>query len=295
LLLARDGEPIWLNPELIGDETKPNVSDKIVTSHFLHRVAQRLQVDGKNVFPAYEDVFYYMWRERRLPGNVDPFDSRVDDKQERERLMKVFTQGLQSAVGHVLPLARRDDGSGWQSGAWFLRSERCYLYPGDSPLGYRLPLDSLPWVKEGEYPAVYPADPTQAFRPLPSSAEIRRQLGSPQEPAAPEDRPAVRRSAWRQGGGNGQCSRCRCCEQCGPSPAPFESANWLTRTALCAEVRNGVFYLFMPPLSQLEHYLELVAAIEAVAEELKQPVLLEGYEPPHDPACASSASRPTPA
>ncbi|MFX7052406.1 transglutaminase family protein, partial [Acinetobacter baumannii] len=46
-------------------------------------------------------------------------------------------------------------------------------------------------------------------------------------------------------------------------PAPFESANWLTRTALCAEVRNGVFYLFMPPLSQLEHYLELVAAIEA--------------------------------
>ncbi|MFX6230832.1 transglutaminase family protein, partial [Acinetobacter baumannii] len=65
-----------------------------------------------------------------------------------------------------------------------LRSERCYLYPGDSPLGYRLPLDSLPWVTEGEAPVVDPAAPTQAFRPLPSSAEIRRQLGSPQEPAA---------------------------------------------------------------------------------------------------------------
>jgi uncharacterized protein (DUF2126 family) len=285
-----------LNPALIGDETKPNVVDKIVTSHFLHRVAQRLQVDGKNVFPAYEDVFYYMWRERRLPGNVDPFDSRVDDKQERERLMRVFTQGLQSAVGHVLPLARRDDGRGWQSGAWFLRSERCYLYPGDSPLGYRLPLDSLPWVKQGEYPANYPADPTQAFRPLPSSAEIRRQLGSPQEPARRQDTSASMAAAIAGAGkGKGEAaSVASVASAANTAPAAFESANWITRTALCAEVRNGVFYLFMPPLSQLEHYLELVAAIESVAEELKQPVLLEGYEPPHDPRLRKFSVTPDP-
>jgi uncharacterized protein (DUF2126 family) len=55
------------------------------------------------------------------------------------------------------------------------------------------------------------------------------------------------------------------------------------RTALCAEPREGRLYLFMPPLAHLEEYLELVAAIEAVAAELNCPVLLEGYEPPQDP------------
>ena len=63
-------------------------------------------------------------------------------------------------------------------------------------------------------------------------------------------------------------------------PKIDESADWLTRTALCAEAREGRLYLFMPPLEQLEDYLELVAAIEATAEELHCPVLLEGYEPP---------------
>jgi hypothetical protein len=66
-------------------------------------------------------------------------------------------------------------------------------------------------------------------------------------------------------------------------PAPFESAGWITRTALCAEVRNGCLYLFMPPMSALEDYLELVAAIEATAESMQMPVVLEGYEPPRDP------------
>ena len=30
--------------------------------------------------PAYEDVYYYLWRERRLPPNVDVLDSRLDDE-----------------------------------------------------------------------------------------------------------------------------------------------------------------------------------------------------------------------
>ncbi|WP_438883317.1 transglutaminase family protein, partial [Bacillus cereus group sp. Bce013] len=84
---------------------------------------------------------YYLWRERRLPVNVDPFDARLEDPLERERVRRVFEQGLDSVIGHVLPLARTPDGNGWQSGPWFLRAERCYLVPGDSPLGYRLPLD----------------------------------------------------------------------------------------------------------------------------------------------------------
>ncbi len=52
------------------------------------------------VFGAYEDAFYYLWRERRLPTNVDPFASNLEDAGERERLARVFEQGstLQSVT-----------------------------------------------------------------------------------------------------------------------------------------------------------------------------------------------------
>ncbi len=66
-------------------------------------------------------------------------------------------------------------------------------------------------------------------------------------------------------------------------PASGESAGWITRTALSAEPRHGVLYLFMPPLEELGDFLELVAAIESTAAALNQPVMLEGYEPPRDP------------
>ena len=58
------------------------------------KVAERLGIDAEHQFPAYEDVWYYLWRERRLPANVDPFDSRLDDPLERERLRAVFSQRL---------------------------------------------------------------------------------------------------------------------------------------------------------------------------------------------------------
>lgn len=62
-----------------------------------------------------------------------------------------------------------------------------------------------------------------------------------------------------------------------------ESASGITRTAMCGESRNGVLYIFMPPVAKLEDYLELVSAVEAVAQMQSQPVVLEGYEPPGDP------------
>ncbi len=53
---------------------------------FLATLATKLGLDPKYVFPAYEDTWYYLWRERRLPVNVDPFDSSLDDRLERARL-----------------------------------------------------------------------------------------------------------------------------------------------------------------------------------------------------------------
>jgi uncharacterized protein (DUF2126 family) len=248
----KDGEPIWQNESLIADESKPGTANEEVAATFLKGVAGRLHLDGSFAFPAYEDAFYYLWREQRLPSNVDPFDARLDDEFERKRLSRVFSQGLKRRVGEVLPLSRDLNGD-WRTGSWFLRDERCYLIPGDSPMGYRLPLGSQPWVAEGDYPFVYPADPSVVQQPLPGHAQLRLQFE--------HSRPTVQSPA---------------------APKRHESAAGVTRTALCAEARNGLLYIFMPPLRMLEDYLELVAAVEATAQAMHQPVLLEGYGPPQD-------------
>ncbi|MFM2286983.1 MAG: hypothetical protein RL684_126, partial [Pseudomonadota bacterium] len=130
----RDREPIWSERALIADEQAPSGADDKAAAAFLAEVAERLGVGARHQFAAHEDVFYYMWRERRLPGNVDPLKSKLEDAQERARLMRVFSQGLDRVAGHVLPLARTPAGTAWQSGSWFLRTERCYLLPGDSAM-----------------------------------------------------------------------------------------------------------------------------------------------------------------
>jgi len=303
----RDGEPIWTDPSLIADERAHGRADAELGAAFLAEVAGRLELDAGYVFPAYEDLFYYMWRERRLPDNVDPFDPRMADPLERERLMRVFTQGLSHIVGHVFPLAKPL--GRWQTGPWFLRTEHCYLIPGDSALGWRLPLDSQPWVSEGDYPWTHALDPAQTTPPLPRAAEIRRQwLGYRNE--APDrareyvtdyarenvdragfddwDRPLPAR--FRPG------SRDAAKHTAAGERVPLygESAGWITRTALSAEARNGNLYLFMPPLARLEDYLELTSAIEDTAAALGTPVLLEGYEPPRDPRLNSFRVTPDP-
>ena len=267
LFWRRDREPLWTHPELFASErAQGNVTDRLA-AEFLAGVAQRLGLDPKHIFPAYEDTWYYLWRERKLPANVDPFDARLADPLERERLRKVFTQGLDQVVGHVLPVMRNPRERAqprWQTGPWFLRSERCYLVPGDSAMGFRLPLDSQPWASPTDLPWMPPPDPAQAFAPLPPYRRLRF-----------ADR-AVEATATTS------------------KPAAFESAAGIVRTALCAEPRDGRLYLFMPPAAALEDYLEIVAAIEDTALAMKLPVILEGYEPPKDPRLAGLRVTPDP-
>jgi uncharacterized protein (DUF2126 family) len=128
---------------------------------------------------GYEDTFYYLWRERRLPTNVDPLDSRLDDEQERARLRRVFDQGLAAVVGYALPLRavyETDHKFRWVTGKWFLRTERMYLTPGDSPMGYRLPLDSTPWSSPADKLFHHEADPTAPRNELPPRQRWVRQL-----------------------------------------------------------------------------------------------------------------------
>jgi uncharacterized protein (DUF2126 family) len=255
----KDGEPVWEDAALFADESRDCGATEAQAAQFLQQLAQKLGLDPKHAFPAYEDTWYYLWRERRLPANVDPFDARLEDPLERQRLRRIFHRGLDRVAGFVLPLKKENDA--WRTGPWFLREERCYLIPGDSPLGFRLPLDSLPWAAAADQPWTHAPDPMQSFKPLPPRREIRYQGKA---------------------------------EQRTRQPAPFESAAWITRTAICAEPRNGVLHIFLPPADSLEDYLELVAAVEATAAALAHPVVLEGYEPPRDPRLEAIRITPDP-
>jgi len=302
-----DGQPCWHDPSLFADERQPGRTTDEDGKRFIETLTRKLGLDTGYIQPGYEDVWYYLWRERRLPVNVDPFDARLDDELERERLRRVFDQGLSKVVGHVLPI-KREHGPGlaggrWVTGPWFFRDERMYLVPGDSPMGYRLPLDSLPWVSAGDYPYFLDHDPFAPHPPLRTAAELRAQYA----PHAIGGGFAVGGTVAVQTKGVQQVSSRVGAEMpglgarpgaasgtLGPAdlaasddlsrqPERFESAHWLTRTALCVEVRKGVLYVFMPPLAILDDYLELLAAIEATATELRLQLVLEGYQPPRDP------------
>jgi uncharacterized protein (DUF2126 family)/transglutaminase-like putative cysteine protease len=292
----RDGEPIWTNPALLDDETRDRGVTAEVAGVFLAGVARRLGLAPEHIFATFEDAFYYMWRERRLPSNVDPFKSKLEDPQERARLAKVFEQGLDAVVGHVLPVSRDPSGTRWRTGPWFLRRERCYLMPGDSPVGYRLPLDSQPWVTKGDYPYMYEPDPMAPLAPMPRAADIRRQV-SGETPKMGSDpifeRPGSKFGSDKKMGSEPVAVRNGVVAP-GAPPRFLESAGDITRTAMCAEPRDGTLYIFMPPTDKLEEYLELVAAVEATAEDLNTAVVLEGYEPPKDPRLNRFSVTPDP-
>ena len=341
-----DGQPCWRDPSRFADEREPQACTSDDARRFIEALTRRLGLPLQHVTPGYEDTWYYLWRERRLPVHVDPFDSRLDDELERARLRRVFRQGLEAVVGYLLPLQRQwvagEPGPRWISGPWFLRDERLYLIPGDSPMGLRLPLDSLPWVSPADRLGHLEQDPFAARQPLPPATAVRHQppaydahregggfaeggavsmpRGVPGEQAgpwelAPDAEPGV---ALAGEAGDGLSPRSPASSGAWggtvPPHAPMqahprgfsdepqrgESAGWLTRTALCVEVRDpqrangpkaeaghggrsGVLYVFMPPLAHLEDYLELLAAVEATAAELDLKIVLEGYPPPRDP------------
>ena len=172
----RDGVPIWNDTSLIADETVNDGYGEAEAKRFITTLADVLGVSRQHAIPAYEDVWHYLWRERRLPVNVDPLKSELKDEAERARLSRIFEQGLGHVVGYVLPLRRthEPDPPVWVSSAWALRSGHLFLVPGDSPIGYRLPLDSLSWADPSEHLEFHEADPFAEMPPLPQQQQYLR-------------------------------------------------------------------------------------------------------------------------
>ncbi len=247
-----DGEALWENPDLLANLIGAAGSAETNSSEtFMHTLTARLGLADSYIKTAFEDTYYYLWKEGTLPVNVDPRDPKIGDKLERERLRRLFDGGLNRAAGHVLPLARGLGGH-WRSGDWPLRRGELFLIPGDSPLGLRLPTNSLPANPERARETPPNADPMARIQPLqPRHWYINVPM---QERASTRSRTPI-----------------------GVAPEGH------VYTALCTEVRDGRLHVFMPPLTHLADYVELIHAVEATAAELGQAVVIEGYEPPRDP------------
>ena len=274
-------------------------------------------MDVKCSFPVYEDTFHYLWREQRLPVDTVPTKAELDDPNEREMMVRAFTRGLGQPVGYVMPLRRQwwQGKAPWISGRWPVRSERVYLVPGNSPIGLRLPLDTLPGtaingITESSY-----IDPFMTRQPLPPAQMITPERDtSLTEPLSSEhgsDFITANARVLGEGAKNASKSvehdllRAQLQEE---AAAHAERLKQLQKesvasdddeeddfgqpvkevdgevipTALCVEARYGRLYVFLPPTKRIEDYLDLVSAIEQVCSNTSLPVILEGYLPPTD-------------
>ena len=246
-----DGVPLWRDPKLIADARTPGRADIGVAQRFATALAEGLGLDSADVITAWEDVPKLIVGEAALPANADPLQADLSQPTERARLARLLRKGLDTPVGFVLPVravaCEGDSQSEWETSPWPLKRERLYAIDGDSPLGLRLPLGSLPEV-------------------LPEDEDVE----PPVDPFAPRGELPV------SGGGAATAAR-RKAKRAGVAPKD------VVKTALCVEVRDGYVHVFMPPLVRLEDYVALLAAVETAAGRVGQAVAIEGYTPPRDP------------
>ena len=257
----KDGVSIWENDALIGSPDTSYHHDIGTAAVFSKALAERLGVNPKFLVAGFEDVFYCAWKEDALPTNVDPHKSDLNDPVERQVLARLLDSDLNSPVGYALPLKWDSLKERWASSVWKFRRPQMILTPGTSAMGFRLPLNSLPWVSKEDADPHIEQSPLHDHGPLENPADVFATRFNEQRP---HDEPSERAQSQ---------------DVCDDPELPLTQ---VPRTALCVEPRNACLHVFLPPATMLEHYLELVAAVESVATKMDTPVIIEGYEPPQD-------------
>ncbi len=252
----KDGQPLWENDALVDNEVPVKPATVADAERFVATLAQQLDLPPDCAVPAYEDPAHFLLIEQKLPLNLAPATNKLDDPQERTRVMRVFEHGLENPTGYVMPIQvwhSQERGRRWVTERWGLRRSKLFLLPGDSPVGFRLPIGSLSYITPANYPNVWPIDPFQARTPMPPREVLlrdRRELVA--LPPPPE------------------------------APAYPDEVFGTVRTAMAIEPREGHLCVFMPPLYDAEDYAALAAAVEETAKITGQAIHIEGYQPPND-------------
>jgi uncharacterized protein (DUF2126 family)/transglutaminase-like putative cysteine protease len=228
-----DGIPVWEDIGLIAREDGEYSFRAADALEFMEALARRLQVSSENLLPAYNA------------------DSETTEP-----------------VGYILPIRRRQPEGQlrWSSQLWFPRPERLLLTAGDSPIGFRIPTESMPWVAPDELEYEFDSAPFEKWVKLPARPARRMELFA--ITPAPDSLPAVLR-------------------------AP-DTVSELIRPSLCVQARDGRMHVFLPYAPKLADYLDLVSAVEDTCQYLKIPVWMEGYAPAPDPRLQSFSVTPDP-
>ncbi|WP_341304896.1 transglutaminase family protein [Pseudomonas sp. TMP25] len=268
-----DGLPMWLDESLFSADNVEDGYTDAQAKAFTQQLLRSLNLAQSSAIAAYEDVVLQAQREEQLPNNLDPLKLDLAAPEERQRLARLLGKGLGAVAGYVIPLAAHAPdpkislGTAWRTSVWPLKREHLYLTEGDSPLGLRLPLNTLPWVLPKERPLDVEVDPFAPRSPLPGTAPA---------PSGTTKHISVTRKKNAE------------------STAEKQSAKDVIHTALCVEVRDGRLHVFMPPLQRIEDYLALVTAVEHSASKLQLKIRMEGYQPPRDPRIKLLSVTPDP-
>ncbi|TWO31096.1 transglutaminase family protein [Seonamhaeicola sediminis] len=249
----KDGKPIWQNKKLLSLFSEAKKLPKDADKKFLKTLTKYLGVSEKYIKPTYEDSFYFLWQEGQMPIDIDP-TKEDGNLLVKDKLKNILKEGTTKPVGYVLPL--NNSKGTWHSCEWTFRREHLFLLPGNSPVGLRLPLNSLiQKPKQKEFP-VYQPDQFSKQDKLPTYFEtVEKRFTQQKKPS---------------------------------------KVNYFIRTALCIEIRDDKLHIFLPPLDAIEYYLDLVTAIEATSKALDIPVVFEGYNPPFDNRLQSLKITPDP-
>jgi uncharacterized protein (DUF2126 family) len=301
LFWRKDGQAMWQNPALLADVNKDYGFKHPQAEQFAIELAHYLGVNPNNLSPAFEDALYFLWEEGNLPKNFDLPKVNLHDKVERRTLLEVLDKGMNNPVGFALPLGWNRDTNAWWSCNWEFGRGQLFLLPGNSPMGLRIPLDRLPELAPEQREAPLERSPFEEVGPLETYHE---KVKARYHQAADESIPAkiANPKVYTE-------------EEIDEEEAKLKDPNYFIKkrkeaeekddsrpselmvtlkTGLCVEAREGKICIFMPPCELIEHYLDLLAAVEATAEQLKMPVVIEGYEPPYDKRVEKMAVTPDP-
>ncbi len=240
-LWRADGKPLWKNADLLaGDRIDPAIGIGAGTT-LRDEAGRETGFACRLRDSGIRGCLAGRASEQKLPVNLDPLKLKLGDSLDRKRLSSLLNKGLGEAVGYVLPLKpepqpRAQGVYAWRSSPWPLRREHLYLLAGDSPMGFRLPLESLPWIAPQDVDPLHAPDPFQeraALREAGAAVAVKVRM-----PVAP--RLEVGKSAVE-----------------------------IIHTALCVQARGGKLCVFFPPLTVIEDWIDLVGAVETVAADLK--------------------------
>ncbi len=270
-----DGVPIWNNEALIAYQTDKKPLANTSAKKFSDTLVANLNLDVGYVIPAYESVIRAIRDEADLPINVDPLNPELKQSAARAKLIAQLSGALGDAIGYVLPLKaveresvgkeKKTDfttATQWASSLWPMRAKHLFLLEGDSPIGLRLPLASVPKIAPEDVEIIIEGDP---FAPR-ADLNLHDTTVKKSTPAA------IKALEIKLA----------------------KSAKEVVRTALCVEVRDNILFVFVPPVTVLEDYLSLIAALEKTAEECAIAIRIEGYSPPHDLRINKFAITPDP-